>query len=139
MHGTRAIANTFRVAGALNVAGILIFTRGFTSDGLAAIDPAAFGTPGTLLIAAWGLAYWLAAEVPEPRRWISLAFVLEKAVYTVRWIDWTGGPRPAFAELWAADPLTAVFFAIYGPYDALWGAFFLWALVRTARARRRGK
>ncbi len=124
------VRTAFVVAGVLNVVGMLLFTSAFTSDRLARVDPEAFSLTGTLLICAWGVAYIGASRVLDRARWLVGAFVLEKVVYASRWVWWISGEEADLGALFRDDPLTGLYYAIYGPYDFLWGAFFLMVFLR---------
>jgi hypothetical protein len=122
----------FLLAGAINLIGVPILTHGFTNATLASVDPAAFSTPGTLLILCWGLAYIAASGVFHRAPLLCLAFAGEKAIYAARWCVWFTGERASLGALWDLDPATGVFYAIYGLVDGSLLVFFLvaWWRVR---------
>ena len=117
-------------AALVNTAGVLVFSRGLTSDALSQPDPSRFGTFGLVMIMIWGLCYAACARpacrVPE----ISVVFALEKLAYVVSWLTFLRGPVD-WTALYAADPLAGLFYSIYGVVDASYLVLFLWC-ARTA-------
>lgn len=131
-----AITLGFRLAGAMNVFGVLIFSLGFTNHQLTALSPVVFSPFGLLCIILWGLAYVAISKGYEAVPYLSAVFAVEKLVYVVTWISWMGRFGGDLPRLFRESPLTATFFVIYGPNDLLFGIFF--AVVAAAGLRRRG-
>jgi hypothetical protein len=116
----------FVAAGFMNIVGVLLFSRGFTNDYLIELSPNEFSRFGLLVIVIWGLAYLGVARSYPAVPALVLVFALEKAIYTATWFIWLAKHAGAFGMIWERDPLTAVFYAIYGPNDLLFGLFFAW-------------
>lgn len=127
----------FRVAGLVNVVGVLVFSLAFTNERLSALDPVAFSRFGLVAIILWGLAYLAAAEAPgRPGGWLALVFAVEKLVYVASWVAWMRGHAGELPALFSGAPLTAIFYAIYGPLDLLFAAFFASVARRRLRPSR---
>ena len=121
---SRGITVGFVAAGLMNVVGILVFSRGLTTDALGQPFPEVFGRFGCVGVFLWGLAYLAVARRPAAVPAILLVFAVEKAVYSASWVYWLAVRSGGYSELWAADPLTALFYTIYGPNDFAFGVFF---------------
>ena len=50
-------------AGAMNIGGVLVFSRGFTNDAIHQADAVVMSNFGLLMITVWGLAYIAAAAI----------------------------------------------------------------------------
>jgi len=115
------------LAAAYNIFGILIFSQGFSNPLLAQQDPAVFSWLGQVSILLWGLAYGAVAyrylEVPS----LLVVFFVEKMLYVVTWLCWLNTHASKLPELFNTSPLTALFFAVYGAGDLLFGLMFLLA------------
>ena len=104
--------------------GIGIFSKGF-SDSLGEIDPLFLGG-GCIGIHLWGLAYLALARHYAAAPAVALVFCIEKLFYAQHWLFWIaehGGSIPAMIE---TDPLTGIFYAIYGSGDIAFMFFFGW-------------
>lgn len=125
----------FYAAAGYNVAGMLLFSHGFSNPLLEALDPQLFTLPGQLSILLWGLAYAAVARHHARVPALVAVFALEKLMYAALWLRWLlahGAGLPRLAEQSAS---TALFFAVYGLGDLLFGLFFAWAVWRAvARA-----
>jgi len=123
----------FIAAGLVNILGILIFSRGFTNDTLSAVYPEVASKFGLVCIMLWGLAYLSVARHPERVPLLCLVFALEKTVYVVSWVMWWADHGSTWNILWQQDRPTALFYAIYGPNDFLFGVFFAWCFWKYRR------
>lgn len=123
----------FLLAAAYNILGMLVFSKGFTNPVLEQQDPALFSWLGQVSIVLWGLAYGAVArnylQVPH----LLLVFFCEKMVYVCAWLLWLSQHSSNLPQLFASSPLSALFFAVYGAGDLLFGLMFLWAF-KQARA-----
>lgn len=128
----------FRLAAASNVLGVLIFSMGFSNDRLVSESPVVFSRFGLVCIVLWGLAYLATAKAAELVPALAAVFALEKLVYSVTWFAWLGEHGASFPRLFSESPLTATFYAIYGPNDILFGLFFAYVAIRGLRARPAG-
>jgi hypothetical protein len=111
-------------AGVMNIAGVLVFSRGFTNAAINNADPVVMSNFGLLMIVVWGLAYLGAAAVSSSIKWLVAAFALEKLVYVVVWIMWLS--ENSLAQLYSKDLFAGVFFSIYGLNDFAFMLFFMW-------------
>ena len=111
-------------AGAMNIAGVLIFSRGFTNAAINEADPVVMSNFGLVMIMVWGLAYLGAATVVGRAeiKWLAAAFAVEKLVYGVVWLAWLG--QHGLGELYARDFFAGIFFSIYGLNDLGFMLFF---------------
>ena len=127
------ISKGFWLAGAYNVGGVLSFSQFFQNDLLFSNDPLVFSWVGLAAIILWGLAYAAVAQSYRAVPYLVLLFFLEKMLYVVTWLLWLAEHGERWPELFVLSPLTAVFFAVYGAGDLLFGLFFLWVGVGTLR------
>lgn len=120
----------FILAGVLNIAGIPLFSLGFTNRYLVELYPSVFSMFGLYTIILWGIAYIVAAPRYGRFPGIVLVFALEKLGYGLTWLPWIvrhGGDLGAiFERSW----LTGVFYVIYGPIDLGFGLFFVWVFIQ---------
>lgn len=114
----------FLAAGIINIGGTLLFTRGFSSNGIGEQYPEVFAPFGMIGVMLWGLAYLAVCRSAHRAPTILLVFAIEKLVYTVTWFYWLS--RNDLSRLWDGDSLVALFYTIYGPNDAFFCAFFTW-------------
>lgn len=131
------IPRGFWLGGAVNLLGVLLFSKAFTNSYLTELDPQVFSRFGLVVICVWGLAYCAAAGCYRDARWIVGVFVVEKLVYFVAWLRWMGENGSRMGEIFDTSPLTGTFYAIYGPNDLLFGIFFAWVFYATRGERGR--
>lgn len=131
---TPATAAGFRLAGLVNIAGVLLFSWGFSNDRLSALSPVVFSRFGLVCILLWGLAYWAMARAWRAAPGIVAVFALEKFLYFGTWVSWMTVHRGELPALLSSSPLTGVFYAIYGPTDLVFGLFFAAVYWRSRRA-----
>jgi hypothetical protein len=112
------------MAGAMNVGGVLLFSRAFTNVAVNNADPVVMSNFGLLMIVVWGLAYWGAAAINSSIKWLAMAFALEKLVYVVVWLQWLSGN--SLAQLYSMDLFAGLFYSIYGINDFVFMLFFAW-------------
>ena len=104
--------------------GIGIFSKGF-SDGLGEIDPLFLGG-GCIGIQLWGLAYLSLARCYAAAPAVALVFCLEKLFYAQHWLVWMAQNATSLPSMIEDDPLTGIFYAIYGSGDIAFMIFFGW-------------
>lgn len=131
----KLIRNGFILAGLANIVGILIITRGMTSDTLATADPTLFSNFGILMIILWGLAYIGTSRFATTSVLLPATFALEKLAYTVAWVLWTADHGDTVAAITERDFLGGLFLGSYGINDGLFFIFF--AAVAVINLRRR--
>ncbi|MBI3229201.1 MAG: hypothetical protein HYZ45_03165 [Burkholderiales bacterium] len=117
----------FLLAAAYNIFGMLIFSQGFSNTLLAQQDPAVFSWLGPASIVLWGVAYGTVARNYLAVPCLCLLFFIEKMIYVFTWLSWLLRHGHTLADLMAQSPTTALFFAVYGAGDLLFGLMFLWA------------
>ena len=103
---------------------IVLFSKGF-SNNLGAVDPL-FSPEGCIGILLWGAAYFALSKRHQSTPSMSLVFSLEKAFYGFHWLIWMLHHHGDISEMFSQDPLTGLFFAIYGIGDLLFMIFFAW-------------
>lgn len=123
------ISRGFKLAGAVNILGILLFSKGLTNTYLSELDPQVFSTFGQGCIILWGLAYIAAAGSYREARWIVAVFVVEKLAYVGAWIVWMADHASELPAIFEVSPLTGTFLAIYGGNDLLFALFFAWVFL----------
>ena len=128
------IADGFRLAGMINIGGVLLFSAGFTDPTLGQQYPAVFAPFGLASIMLWGLAYLAVARRHAAVPWLVAVFAVEKAVYVATWVCWMLQHGNGLGELLQTHPLAGTFFLIYGPNDLAFGVFFLIVFLRTRHA-----
>lgn len=120
-------------AAAMNIGGVLLFSRGFTNAAINAADPVVMSNFGLLMIVVWGLLY-LAAGMGDGRlKWISGALAIEKLIYVMVWLKWHLAASPSLAEVFAEDRSAGVFYTIYGINDIVFMLFFTLVFLRGGR------
>lgn len=111
-------------AGVMNIAGVLLFSRGFTNEAVNQADPVVMSNFGLVMIAVWGLAYLAAAFIDSSIKWLAGAFAVEKFVYVVVWLVWLS--KNSLTQLYSKDAFAGIFFSIYGLNDFIFMLFFAW-------------
>ena len=118
--------NTIRiglfVAGAMNIGGVLVFSRAFTNKAINDADPVVMSNFGLVMIAVWGLAYIGAAAIASNIRWLIGAFALEKLVYVIVSFNWL--LVNSLSQLYSKDFMAGMFYSIYGLNDLAFLLFF---------------
>jgi hypothetical protein len=124
------ISNIFLIGGAVNIVGVLVFSKLFTNVLLNQIEPGVFSNEGLVLIMVWGLAYISLANYYHQAPWVAGVFAIEKFVYVGIWVRWATKYLDTLGEIFAKDWLTGFFCAVYGANDFLFGVFFLYVFWR---------
>ena len=127
------VTKGFQLAAAVNILGILLFSKGLDNAYLAELSPEVFSTFGQGAIILWGLAYLAVAESYREAGWIVAVFCLEKLVYAGTWIVWMADHGSQLSTIFETSPLTGAFLAIYGPTDFLFAVFFGWVFLRVRK------
>jgi hypothetical protein len=120
----------FVAAGLMNLVGVLVFSKALTNDYLVELSPIVASRFGLVLIMLWGIAYLVVARNHAAVPALVLVFAVEKAIYVTTWIIWMADYGSDFGAIWARDPLTAIFYAVYGPNDLFFGILFTWVGLR---------
>ena len=135
LNGEPIITQGFLLAGAWNVGGMLLFSRFFTNRLLTSIDPGVFSWLGEVAIVLWGFAYWSVAHSYQYVPWLLVVFFIEKMIYGGRWLAWLIAHGKTLPRIASESFLTAVFYAIYGAGDLIFGFLFGWVALRALTAR----
>ncbi len=121
---------TFILAGVLNIAGIPLFSLGFTNRYLVELYPSVFSMFGLYTIILWGIAYIVAAPRYERFPGLVLVFALEKLGYGLTWLPWIARHGGELGAIFERSWITGAFYVIYGPIDLGFGLFFAWMFVQ---------
>lgn len=124
----------FIAAAAMNIGGVLIFSRAFTNSAINDADPVVMSNFGLLMIVIWGLAYLGAAFIKSNVRWLAGVFAVEKLVYVVAWLVWIF--QNSLQDVYDADIFAGAFYSIYGLNDFIFMIFFAWVF-KSQRAERK--
>lgn len=119
------ISKGFIAASAMNISGVLIFSRFFTNSVITESDPVIMSNFGLLMIVIWGLAYLSVSEDYNKVKWIVGVFAIEKFIYGFVWIKWL--LNNDISLVYAKDTMAGIFYTIYGIND--WIFFFFFAYV----------
>lgn len=137
MDDQRWIRTGFVVSGLINVVGVLVFSKGFTSEVLSRYDPVVMSDFGLVGIMLWGLAYLAVSRSYARVPWVVGVFALEKLAYAAHWWLWFRKGAYPFAEIAQQDALAGIFFRIYGANDFLFMLFFGWVFLRLRSGKTR--
>lgn len=132
----RLIRGGFIAAGLINILGILLVSHGITSPTLVIADPAVFSDFGIIMIMLWGAAYIGSAQVAPTLVLLPAVFALEKAAYTLNWVNWMRANGDQLPLLIEQDLLGGLFLGGYGINDGLFCLFFAAVAIRNGRAAR---
>ena len=127
------IRNGFIIAGVMNIAGVLLFSRLLTNTVINEADPVVMSNFGLVMIAVWGLAYLGAASIGASVKWLAAAFAFEKLVYVLVWVMWHS--KNSVSALFTTDLFAGVFYSIYGLNDFLFMLFFAWVFYSQSRPK----
>jgi len=125
----------FLLAAAWNVLGMLTFSKFFTNQLLASLDPAVFSWLGQIAVVLWGLAYLSVAKAYPYVPWLLVVFFVEKMIYGGRWLVWLIANGRTLPKIAHESFLTATFYAIYGAGDLAFGCLFGWLALRALTAQ----
>jgi hypothetical protein len=125
----------FRIAGWANIAGVLLFSLALTNERLISLSPVVFSRFGLISIMLWGAAYLSVAASSTVVPALVTVFALEKFIYAFTWVRWIQQHNGEMRSLFGASPLTASFYAIYGPLDFAFGLFFAYVAFQSFRFR----
>lgn len=128
-NNNNSLSTLYLLSGIYNL-NIVLFSKGFRDD-LGAVDPF-FSPLGCVMIVLWGLAYMAVANVVERVPQLSLVFAVEKVVYGARWILWMQqNYNTTLPQLLTGDdPVTGLFFAIYGTVDIVCCGLFFYSAAK---------
>jgi hypothetical protein len=118
------IRRGFLVAGAMNIGGVLLFSRGLSNTVLMQADPVIMGPFGLLMIMVWGLAYIAVADSHRNVPWLVGVFCLEKIAYTAAWMHWLAENASRLGDIFTQDSFAGTFYCIYGANDFAFALFF---------------
>jgi hypothetical protein len=127
------VRNGFIVAGVMNIAGVLLFSRLLTNTAINEADPVVMSNFGLAMIMVWGLAYLSAAFIGASIKWLAASFAIEKLIYVLVWAMWHS--NNSISSLFGTDFFAGVFYSIYGLNDALFMLFFAWVFYSQYRSK----
>ena len=122
------IKKVFIFSGIVNILGILIFTKFFTSTVISEADPNVMPPFGLYMIMVWGLAFIAMANHYKKAKWIIAVFCIEKISYIICWGIWI--LNNDLTILFEKDPFAGTFYALYGPNDLIFLIFFSYIFIR---------
>jgi hypothetical protein len=125
----------FIMAAAMNIGGVLLFSRLFTNSIINELDPVVMSNFGLLMIVIWGLAYLASAFITSNIKWLAGAFVIEKLVYVVAWSLWLANNN--LDDVYDKDVFAGIFYSIYGINDFVFMVFFAWVFLTHIKAPNR--
>ena len=117
------------------IAGIPLFSLGFTNRYLVELYPSVFSMFGLYTIILWGIAYIVAAPRYERFPGLVLVFALEKLGYGLTWLPWIVRHGEELGTIFERSWLTGIFYVIYGPIDLGFGLFFAWVFIRLRKGK----
>ncbi len=123
----------FLLAGSVNIAGILLFSKLFTNDLMQSLDPAVFSNVGIASIILWGMAYLSVRDRFQAAPQIVGVFMVEKFFYAAVWGQWIFHHWKDLGNVYQEDLITGLFFSVYGLNDFLFGVFFLIVFISCTR------
>ncbi len=124
----------FKIAAAVNILGILLFSLGFTNHQLFALSPVVASRFGLICIMLWGFAYLSVANTYQCVPALIAVFAVEKLVYVITWLFWMQEFSHDLPRIYSESPLTATFYVIYGPNDFLFCLFFAYVAIKFRQA-----
>ncbi|MDB4568493.1 hypothetical protein N9082_01615 [Akkermansiaceae bacterium] len=116
---------------AMNIGGVLLFSKGLTNEAINEADPVVMSNFGLVMIMVWGLAYAGAAAIRSNISWLLAAFAIEKLIYGFVWVKWLSAN--SLSALYEKDLFAGIFYSIYGFNDLTFMLFFAWAFVAQRR------
>ena len=122
--------------GVMNLTLLGFLTPALDGELLAAQDPLFFSWSGVLIIALWGLAYIAVAPHWQVMGVMLIVFALEKALFAWRWADWMLAHGGQLGDLYRLDPMVALFYSGYGPWDAFCAVVFVTLALKAGPAPR---
>ncbi len=125
------LRNGLIAASAMNIGGVILFSKGFTNEAINKADPVVMSNFGLIMIMVWGLAYGGASAIRSNISWLLAVFAIEKLIYGVVWVRWLSAN--SLSSLYEQDLLAGVYYSIYGLNDLVFMLFFLWAFLSQRR------
>lgn len=123
--------NGFILGGLINITGVLLATKGFSSNAPHVLDPIVMSQFGMMMIMVWGLAYISVAKNYAAVPWLAALFCVEKAIYSAAWICWHS--KNSLEAAFELDTMAGIFYSVYGINDILFTIFFAWVFITTVR------
>ncbi|MCZ6508886.1 MAG: hypothetical protein O7A04_12685 [Acidobacteria bacterium] len=130
------ISKIFVAAGLVNIVGVLVVSKAFTSDYAPRLDPDVFSWLGLVSIMLWGAAYIAVSRHYQNVPALLAVFFVEKLVYFGAWLIWILDPPVPLGEVFQHSKIVGGFFAGYGLIDLAFGLFFLAVLLKVAKTSR---
>jgi hypothetical protein len=122
------IRKGFILSGIVNILGILVFTKLFSSTAISEADPNVMSPFGLYMIMVWGLAFIAMAKSFHKAKWVIAVFCVEKISYVFCWGIWMlDHDLPILFE---KDVFAGTFYALYGPNDLIFFLFFIYVFFK---------
>ena len=122
------IKKGFILSGIVNILGILVFTKFFTSTAISEADSNVMSPFGLYMIMVWGLAFIAVANSFHRAKWVIAVFFIEKISYVFCWGIWMLDHD--LAILFEKDVFAGTFYALYGPNDLIFFVFFMYVFFK---------
>ena len=129
------ISKGFLLAGAYNIIGMLWFSKLFTNEMMATVDPNVFSLFGQFAVLLWGMAYCSVFRAYSAVPSLVSIFALEKLLYSMNWAHWVFTQGETLTDIAATSKLTASFYSLYGVGDFIFFLFFVWVVLLLYRER----
>ena len=121
------ITKGFILSGLMNIFGVLILSRFFTNSVIPEFDAQTMSNFGLLMIVIWGIVFISVSKSFYKVKWLVGAFVIEKFIYAVVWINWLLNNN--LSAVFEKDKMAGVFYSIYGINDSMFFIFFLMVFI----------
>lgn len=125
---TKTISKGFIAAGAMNIAGVAIFSKGLTNKVITETDPVVMSYFGLLMIMVWGAAYIAVSKTFKNLKWLIGVFVIEKLAYVLAYLHWFS--NNSLETVYDRDLLAGIFYSTYGLNDFIFMIFFGYVFLR---------
>lgn len=122
------IKKGFILSGIVNILGILVFTKFFTSSAISEADSNVMSPFGLFMIMVWGLAFIAVANSFRRAKWVVAVFCVEKISYVFCLGIWMLDHD--LAILFEKDVFAGTFYALYGPNDLIFFVFFMYVFFK---------
>ena len=122
------IKKGFILAGIVNILGVLVFTKFFTSSAITDADSNIMSPFGLYMIMIWGLAFLAMSNYYHKAKWVVAVFCIEKISYVFCWGIWVLDHD--LAILFDKDLFAGMFYSLYGPNDLIFFIFFCYVFMR---------
>ena len=127
------IRNLFYLIGIGNLVTMGLATPLYDHTFLTSLAPEVFSTVGLIAIGLWGLMYIALADVYDKVPFAVLIIALEKLFYGFLWVPWILANGLNLPFIFRCDPIAALAFTAWGPYDLVSFVFFFFVFLSVRR------